>query len=206
MYGVQSLKLRGTPMTFEINTSNGPAVQSTYGPILLADLFDADTERGILIWKRRSVELFANKQAFATWNARWAGTAALSSDHISGYKHGSMFGRATLAHRVLFAIHNGKWPTNQIDHVNGVRSDNKAGNLRDVTKSQNGRNMAMRKTNTSGVIGVFWRKREQKWSAEIKSAGKQISLGYFADIESATAARKAAELACGYHPNHGRAA
>lgn len=193
-------------VSFEINTPSGPAVQSPNGHILLADLFEADTEIGGLIWKARPVELFASLNAFGTWNTRWAGTAALAANHSKGYKFGDVFGRKTLAHRVIFAIQNGKWPVAHIDHVNGIKSDNRACNLRAVTNAENLKNAAIRADNTSGVVGISWDKRHQKWHARIKSAGKRINLGLFSDIETATLARKIAEAKYGYHPNHGRKA
>lgn len=193
-------------MAFEINTPSGPAVKSPYGPILLSDLFDPDIDRGILKWKARPVELFSSKNAFAAWNARYAGKVALSAGDNRGYCVGAIFDRTTKAHRVIFAIHNGHWPTAHIDHLNGVRSDNRAENLRDVSRAENNRNTAVPKNNTSGVMGVLWDKQKQKWRARIISAGKQTHIGYFPDLESATAARKTAELTYGYHENHGRSA
>lgn len=193
-------------MKFEIDTPAGPAVQSPYGPIFLADIFEADTGLGVLIWRARPIEMFVSQNAFATWNARFAGRVALSTVSRYGYRRGHIFARMTMAHRVLFAIHNGHWPTANIDHVNGERSDNRACNLRDVSQAENLRNASMSKKNTSGVTGVYWHKPTQKWQAQIESGGKNIYLGRFVDLSEATSARKAAEEARGFHDNHGRKA
>lgn len=49
----------------------------------------------------------------------------------------------------------GKIPNGcQIDHINGDRSDNRPDNLRIVTHAENGRNQCLRKTNTTGKMGV----------------------------------------------------
>jgi len=191
---------------YELNTPSGPAIQSKYGPVLLADLFDADTERGILTWRHRPIGMFVNKRAFAIWNARFPEKSALDADNGSGYKSGRIFGRRARAHRVLFAMSQGHWPPNQIDHINGMKYDNRAENLRAVSLMENNRNVALPKNNASGIMGVRWNKLTKKWQAEIGSAGKSIHLGSFADLAEATAVRKAAELAYGFHANHGRAA
>lgn len=191
-------------MSAELNTELGPAINSPYRPVLLADLFDADTERGILIWKSRPVELFSSKNAFAAWNARYAGVVALASVDSHGYHAGAIFCRLARAHRVLFAMYHGHWPVAHIDHLNGIRSDNRAENLRDVSQSENNKNATIRADNASGVTGVMWHNRRQKWQAQIRSSGKTTHIGYFTDLAEATAVRKAAELEHGYHENHGR--
>ena len=45
------------------------------------------------------------------------------------------------SHHVIWAWHNGRFPTMQIDHVNGNGFDNRIENLREVTQSENMRNM-----------------------------------------------------------------
>ena len=62
-----------------------------------------------------------------------------------------------LTHHVVWAWHNGCFPTMQIDHVNGNGFDNHIGNLREVTQSENMRNMVYRwKPNAkSGLPGVY---------------------------------------------------
>ena len=51
----------------------------------------------------------------------------------------------------------------------------------------------MNKNNTSKARGVVWRKREQKWMAQIGVDGKKMHLGYFDNFEDAVIHRKAAE-------------
>jgi hypothetical protein len=47
--------------------------------------------------------------------------------------------------------------------------------------------------NTSGITGVMWKKREQKWYAKIIKDNKEICLGYYDDFNEAVNARKKAE-------------
>ncbi len=109
-----------------------------------------------------------------------------------------------MSHRAAWAIYYGEYPKNHIDHINGVRTDNKIINLRDVTRSENQRNMKTHKHNTSGHTGVGFHKKTEKWRANIWKNNKQIHLGLFDDFEGAVAARKSAEKKYNYHPNHGR--
>ena len=107
------------------------------------------------------------------------------------------------AHRVAFEIMTGRKPE-FIDHINGVRSDNRWINLREVTRSENGMNMKKPATNRSGVIGVFWNTGKGKWTARIKINQKTKHLGDFNDFKEAVTARKDAEQELGFHRNHGR--
>ena len=81
------------------------------------------------------------------------------------------------------------------DHIHGkqTRNDNRKRNLRVATRSQNQMNMATRIDNTSGVTGVNWNKRTNKWVARIHVKGKSVHLGYFHCFDDAVKARKDAE-------------
>lgn len=95
---------------------------------------------------------------------------------------------------------------NDIDHINGNTQDNRLINLREVSHSENVKNARRRNDNTSGVSGVHWEKRRNKWRAYIKVANRRKYLGYFENFTDAVAARRAAEKLYNFHPNHGRAA
>ena len=56
----------------------------------------------------------------------------------------------------------------------------------------------------SGVNGVYWHKKNQKWVARLKTNGIWIYLGSHLNLDEAVAARRRAEAAYGFHPNHGR--
>lgn len=139
-----------------------------------------------------------------TWRADDGRHAALSMAHPKGYLFGVIRGRTVLAHRAAWAIHHGSWPRNQIDHINGVRTDNRIENLRDVTAFENMRNQKRREDNASGVTGVSWDARRRKWRATIGSRGTYKSLGSFETIEEAARVRAMAEKGLCYHENHGR--
>jgi hypothetical protein len=89
------------------------------------------------------------------------------------------------AHRVCWYLHYGSFPTNQIDHINGVRHDNRICNLREATDAENRQNSAKRKDNSSGYTGVCWSKKEGKFETRIYVNNKKIFLGYFDSAELA---------------------
>lgn len=97
------------------------------------------------------------------------------------------------AHRIAWALHHGAWPKDQIDHINGIKTDNRICNLREATNSQNGKNLGLSKANKSGIKGVSFETYTQRWKATIRVDGKSISIGRFDSIEDACNARKLAE-------------
>lgn len=97
------------------------------------------------------------------------------------------------SHRIAWALHYGEWPKDQIDHINGIRTDNRICNLREASNAQNGKNLGLSKANTSGHKGVCFDKQTGKWRAIIKVNFNQINIGRYADLQDAIDARIAAE-------------
>lgn len=174
-------------------------------PELLRQLIRYDAETGALTWLRRDRRHFTTDRNCNAWNTRYAGKPALAADNGVGYKIGSIFERHFLAHRVGWAIVHGEWP-DVIDHINGDPADNRLCNLRSVDWGGNCRNQRRNQRNTSGVVGVGWSAAAKKWLAQI-GIGREVKyLGIYDCKSDAIAARKAAEIKYGFHPNHGRAA
>lgn len=121
-----------------------------------------------------------------------------------GYRRIKWKGKRYLTHRILWFLEFGRWPKDQIDHINGNPSDNRSCNLREATHTQNMRNNKVPITNTSGVKGVCWHKPSKAWRAQIKVADKTLYLGVFADILLAKEAYNAAAIK--YHGEYRRAA
>lgn len=122
-----------------------------------------------------------------------------------GYRQMRVDGRDYRAHHIIWLMVKGYLPS-ELDHINGDRTDNRIENLREVDRQENLRNQKLRKSNSSGVMGVGWDKTHGKWTARIRHDGKNRTLGSFKTYEEAVEARKAAEVIHGYHVNHGRAA
>lgn len=97
--------------------------------------------------------------------------------------------RVYRAHRLAWLYVYGEWPDRQVDHINGDSLDNRIVNIRLATNYQNCLNRGLRRNNTSGVKGVSWSKRAQKWLAHITVNRKIMHLGLFDTIEEATAIR-----------------
>jgi len=121
-----------------------------------------------------------------------------------GYRRIKIDGKKHYAQRLAFLYMTGELPRNQVDHINGVRNDNRWCNIRLATAIENAQNRKKRSDNTSGVVGVAWYKPLEKWVASICVDGLPVRLGYFHHIFDAACARKSAELKYGFHPNHGR--
>lgn len=172
-------------------------------PELLRQLLRYEPETGMYFWKERPASMFSSEGYCKKWNTQYANKQSMTTKGGDNYYQIRVLGINFKAHRVVWAMHYGEWPNGSIDHINGVQTDNRITNLRVVSHSENLKNMGVRKNNTSGVVGVCWDKREHRWKAFIRQGGKMFNLGNFDKIEDATQARKKAEIAFGFHPNHG---
>ena len=109
-----------------------------------------------------------------------------------------------LLHRVILSriLDRSLKKDEQVDHIDCNPLNNRRGNLRLATPSQNGTNQSRPKNNTSGFKGVHWDKRAKKWMATIRINGKKTYLGLFATPELAYAAY--CEAALKYHGEFAR--
>ena len=96
------------------------------------------------------------------------------------------------AHRLAFLWVLGRWPEDQVDHINLARSDNRWGNLRESSCHENMCNRTKQINNTSGFKGVTFEKKTGAWKAGIGVEGRFINLGRFPTPESAHVAYVAA--------------
>lgn len=122
----------------------------------------------------------------------------------------SVCGKGYLVHRIIWLMETGEWP-DEIDHINGVPTDNRWVNLRSVSRSGNCRNTKLRKDNEIGIPGVtFWKgakyNKSDKWYAHISDEKRRKTLYCGQDFFEACCRRKSAENKLNYHVNHGRSA
>jgi hypothetical protein len=173
-------------------------------PEMLRKVLDYDPETGFLTWKERGVDTFKKASYALRWNRRYAGMRAFTHTTTNGYKVGMVFGLVMLAHKVAFAIHHGRYPERQIDHINGDKTDNRALNLRDVSCGENAKNKPIGKRNTSGHMNITWDRVRSQWEVRVKTEKRAVFVGRFRCLNQAVAARNEAHARLNFHPNHGR--
>lgn len=157
----------------------------------LSELLRYDPESGKIFWKvRRS-------------NLVYAGREALTASKNSGHKHGRIYRKAYMAHRVAWALHYGEWPDGAIDHINGIPDDNRIENLRLASASENAMNRRPNKMKKSGLPHGVSVRRNGRYFAQIQKYGRNHHLGLFDTVEQAREAYMNAKSNMGFHENHG---
>lgn len=131
-----------------------------------------DVETGIFLWRAKPKPTYDISKP--------AGSLT-----YAGYLNISIKRRLYKAHRLAWLYVTGEWPKHQIDHVNGVRHDNRFVNLRDVTNSVNNQNLRAPQQGSSGYLGVSFSKRNGKWRSAIWVNKKHVYLGEFKTPEEA---------------------
>ena len=130
------------------------------------------------------------------------------STNQAGYEHIKVGGRLYVSHRLAWLYSYGEWPRSELDHINGVKNDNRLSNLRQVNRSQNMQNLkGARRDNKTGVLGVCLHKASGKYRAQIQKAGVKYDLGVFSTVEEARSIRELAVASMFTHaPHQGHAA
>ncbi|MET4892248.1 HNH endonuclease [Morganella morganii] len=100
------------------------------------------------------------------------------------------------AHRLAWYYVYKEWPVEEIDHINGIKADNRIENLRKASRAENIRNVGRRNKNTSGYKGVSKIRGRERWVARIVAGRKIINIGSFDNPENAYRAycKKSIEL------------
>ena len=106
-----------------------------------------------------------------------------------GYIAIKLQGKGYKAHRLAWLYVHNYFPAEQIDHINGIKDDNRISNLREATNRQNQQNQKNpKKSNHSGYLGVSYRKNCGRWRATLYYNGHNKSLGDFETPELANEA------------------
>jgi hypothetical protein len=147
----------------------------------LRTLLRVDETTGDLIW------IGARRHGY---NGKIAGRRSKS-----GYLGVGIGNQRIYAHRIVFALSHGHWPTGMVDHIDGDRTNNRPQNLRDVSPQQNLQNTLRpaRAGTSSGLRGVGLIKSSGKWKAYIVVDRRMKTLGHFDTKEAAYAAYLAAK-------------
>ncbi|MFW5402706.1 HNH endonuclease [Yersinia sp. 1252 StPb PI] len=143
----------------------------------LKKILHYDSETGVFTWK-----------IYRRHNVGVGSTAGSPSN--KGYIQIKVDGVSYKAHRLAWFYVHGRWPVEQIDHINQIKGDNRICNLREATNSQNVQHQTIRSDNTSGYKGLSWHKLIGKWYATITVEGKNLYKS-FSDKDDAVAWLKA---------------
>jgi hypothetical protein len=128
----------------------------------------------------------------------------LGSFDKDGYRRTGVMKKAYRNSRLVWFMHHKEWPKNYVDHINGVKTDDRIENLREATPQENAMNRPKQSTNSTGYKGVTFHKRDKKYQATIEMSGKVKFLGYFnSALEAHQAYCKKAEELFGEFANFG---
>ncbi len=156
----------------------------------LQECFEYNKDIGAIIWKERPLEHFDSQRAMNISNTRHKNKV------IDTYSHGYIIidldGKRYGAHRIIWKWYYGTEPKETIDHINGIKDDNRIENLREATHLENSQNVVnLKKNNKSGYVGVCWHEKAGKWRATFSYEGKTMHLGLFDTAYEAHLVREA---------------
>jgi hypothetical protein len=129
-------------------------------------------ETGVFTWKVRV-------------NSKVPSGSKAGTPQNKGYIFITIKGKKILAHRLAWFFEHGEFPNGYIDHINGVRTDNRIVNLRVVTCSENLQNQR-KPRGKNPYVGIS--AKGDFWQAHIAANGKQKNLGTFKTPEEARSA------------------
>lgn len=139
----------------------------------LREVLNYDAMTGVFTWRTKT-----SRKVIV---GREAGTLK-----PSGYVSIRIDGKAYYAHRLAWCYAYGNWPDEEVDHIDGIKTNNRISNLRQASRKQNMENR-VQPLGASGYRGVCWLEANQKWRATIVHNKKNIYLGLFDTAEEASA-------------------
>ena len=147
----------------------------------LRNLVEYDAKSGVLYWKNDHKYFKSIK----------AGDIVGGSSRKNGYASTAINKKQYYVHRLVWLLFYGSWPEKQIDHINGIRDDNRIENLRLATASENQHNR--KKTHGRKTPVGAYKHWSGKWYSSIMSNGKYKFLGTFENPEDASNAYASAK-------------
>ena len=173
-------------------------------------LLDYNPETGEFYWRERTPDLiWTDKERDREWecnrwNSQWAGKRAGCVNKRDGYRYIKIYAKRYSEHRLAYFIMEGAWPHDEIDHKDGDVGNSKWENLRPATRLQNGYNLKLYTSSTTGFKGVSLHKLSGKYQTYITVNRKRVYLGLFDTPEEAHV--KVCEARLKYHGEFARVA
>lgn len=171
------------------------------------EILDYCPETGVFTWRAKTETENKPDRYLTRWNNTLAGKRAgrIWTDPRTGYQCRDicLFGKHRREHRLAWLWMLGGPVPKVIDHKNRDATDNRWGNIRASDKSDNGKNRSLAINNRSGVTGVTWNNRADKWQAQCTSNGKINYLGLFDEIDEAAMAVLEFRECAGFFSEHG---
>ena len=168
--------------------------------------YDYNTNEKIYIGKVKDEKFIINEEDYPLVSQhRWNFTSGRESV-IGKYFYARMSRKSStgnkivMLHNFIWELHNGPIPNGyRIDHIDRNPQNCRLENLRLADKSLNAYNTINKKKSNTGVVGVSYISKENKyhadsWRAYINYQKKRIELGYFDKFEKALKKRLEAEL------------
>ncbi len=109
--------------------------------------------------------------------------AVVGSLSPTGYWTSMVDGKNYQHHRLAWLYVHGAFPPADLDHRDGVRTNNRLANLRPATRSENCQNAGLKSNNRAGKTGIW--KVGSRWRARICVESVQHHIGYYATQELA---------------------
>jgi len=110
--------------------------------------------------------------------------------HRTGYRVATIKGKHIQLHRLAWIFVNGEISSKMVDHINGIRDDNRIQNLRLASRAQNMHNAHSRSKTGSDIKNVNWDKESGKWRVRVRYNGKRFHGGRFDNLTDAENAAK----------------
>ena len=153
----------------------------------LNECLEYHEDTGNLFWKYRPRHHFNTNRGYNMWNSKNAGNRISGLDG-SGYIRFSLDSVKTLAHRAIWKMLHNEEPEH-IDHINGIRCDNRKLNMRALSHGENMKNKATYANNSTTVMGVTKAHNREGYIVRIGTR----YVGYFTNFQEAVTARFKAE-------------